>query len=299
LYFPSTPINYASGTYVANAGISPDGTQNAPSFTPSGYSVLYSNTITTTAQSYTWSLYLKGTVNGQKVKLGSDVATITELTLTTDWARYSVTFTASATTYGYYIVAGSYFSPAENNLFYAWGSQIEASSYATSLILTTSASATRVVDACFRNLYAAEITTEATLFSDFEYQRNDGGYATSCLVYNQTLGHYIYLYVVSNSIRALCANGGVLQSNIISSTVTPNTRYKVAARYKTNDFSLYVNGVLVGIDTSGTMPTFSASSTNTYIGTDSSLTEPVGKLNEFVAFPMALSDAECISLTTI
>jgi hypothetical protein len=106
------------------------------------------------------------------------------------------------------------------------------------------------------------------------------------------------MFVISNTIRANCTNGGVIQSQIISSTVTPNTRYKVAATFKTNDFSLYVNGALIGTDTSGTMPTFSTSF-NTYVGTDSSLTEPVGKLNELVIFPVGLTNSELASLTTI
>jgi hypothetical protein len=292
-------------TVTGNSAISPDGTQNADllSFDVSATARLEKAVGGTyESQTHTVSVYAKVTSGTQQFRLKCTHANVadyysSDLTVTTEWQRFTFTQTFGASV-GTGIVSGvinSSSGTAKSILFY--GFQLEAnSSYATSYIPTTSASATRVVDACFRNSYAGGITSEGTIFADFEYLRTDGGYATACLIINGS--NYIYMFVIGNTIRANCTNGGVVQSQIISSTVTPNTRYKVAARFKTNDFSLYVNGALIGTDTSGTMPTFSTSF-NTYVGTDSSFTEPVGKLNELVIFPVGLTNSELASLTTI
>ena len=180
-----------------------------------------------------------------------------------------------------------------------WGAQVEGSNsaYATSYIPTLAASVTRVVDAMSKSSYSCGITTEATLFADFEYQNTGSGYSTQFLIYNISAGHYIYLTVVNNSIRAICVSAGVTQSSIILSSTTAGTRYKVAARFKQNDFALYVNGTLVGTDTSGTMPTFGTSGVTSFIGNDTSSTEPAGYVNQYIAFPTALSNSNLAALT--
>ena len=180
---------------------------------------------------------------------------------------------------------------------FLWGAQIEAGAYATSYIPTLAASVTRGTDAMSKSSYSCGITTEATLFADFEYQNTGSGYSTQFLIYNISAGNYIYLTVINNSIRAICVSAGVSQSNIMLSSTTAGTRYKVAARFKQNDFALYVNGTLVGTDTSGTMPTFGTSGVTSFIGNDSSSTEPAGYANQYIAFPAALSNSNLAALT--
>ena len=180
---------------------------------------------------------------------------------------------------------------------YLWGAQLEEGAYGTSYINTLGAVVTRGVDAMSKSSYACGITTEATLFADFEYQKTDSGYSTQFLIYNPSAGDYIYLTVLNNIIRVIVLSGGVEQSNIALGSTTAGTRYKVAARFKTNDFALYVNGTLVGTDTSGTMPTFGTSGVTSYIGNDASSTEPAGYVNQYIAFPTALSNAQLAELT--
>ena len=80
-------------------------------------------------------------------------------------------------------------------------------------------------------------------------------------------------------------------------TMANNTRYKVAAVYKNNDFALYVNGVQVGSDTSGTVASVTYSTLE--IGYDSFNTNPQMSLSEFVLFPTRLTNAELASITTL
>jgi len=295
--FDNASWGQVSATITANTTISPDGTQDGDTFTTTGGGARIFQTLSLGAGSYTTSIYVKKLSGSGNMRFfgivdGSGVSQ--SFTPTDNWQRFTGNFTASTG-----ITEMQLREDGFSGSLAIWGFQLEASSYATSYIPTTSSSATRVVDACYRNSYAGGISTEATIFADFEYQRNDGGYSTPFLIYNASLGNYLYIFVLGNTIRALCVNSGGVESQVITSTVTPNTRYKVAAGFKTNDFVMYVNGSLIGTDTSGTMPTFSNTGTNIYIGTDASLTEPIGKLNECVLFPTRLTNAELASLTTL
>jgi hypothetical protein len=131
------------GTLTQNATTSPDGTQNASSFVPNtgAYGGIDLGTFTTSAQGYTFSAYLKGTVNGQKVRMHGDLnGSIATLTLTTNWVRYEATFTGAVGAQSFYFLVGAYLSPAETNLFYIYGAQLEVSDFgATALIPTNGA----------------------------------------------------------------------------------------------------------------------------------------------------------------
>ncbi len=83
----------------------------------------------------------------------------------------------------------------------------------------------------------------------------------------------------------------------MSYTMANNTRYKVAAGYKNNDFVLYVNGVQVGSDNTGTVASVTYSTLE--MGYDSFNTDSQMSLSEFVLFKTRLTNAELVSLTTI
>jgi hypothetical protein len=61
---------------------------------------------------------------------------------------------------------------------------------------------------------------------------------------------------VNNKVYTLVQFAGATVSEIFTPTITSG-RYKIAFAYKQNDFALYVNGVLIGTDTSGNVPTCS------------------------------------------
>ena len=218
------------------------------------------------------------------------------------WLRISATFSgfAGGTTARLGFTSASNagwnsLDSAFNKSVLAYGFQAEVGAYATSYIPTLGAAVTRGVDAMSKSSYACGITTEATLFADFEYQNTGSGYSTQFLIYKSG-GNYLYMYVLSNTIRAICLNGNAVQSSIIASSTTAGTRYKVAARFKANDFAMYINGTLIGTDTSGTMPTFDTSFSS-YIGNDTSQAEPAGYVNQYLVFPTALSNSDLAALT--
>jgi hypothetical protein len=311
----------AGCSITANALISPDGTLNADYIVENSAASTQHRIQTTllggTNAIHTVSVFVKQGVGSRNayIDLGSfycyynfSTGVITAINGTASvqdygsgWYRIIITSTAALTPATFYIgladgTSETYSGDGTSSIAF-WGAQVEAGAYATSYIPTLGSASTRGVDAMSKSSYACGITTEATLFADFEYQKTDTGYSTQFLIYNVSAGDYIYLTVVNNSIRAICVSAGVLQSNIILGSTTAGTRYKAAARFKQNDFALYVNGTLVGTDTSGTMPTFSTAGVTSYIGNDAGTSEPAGYANQYIAFPTALSNDSLAALT--
>jgi hypothetical protein len=72
---------------------------------------------------------------------------------------------------------------------------------------------------------------------------------------------------INNNIRFAVINSGVSQAEINIAIVSPlrNKRVKILGLYDTNNFNIYVNGILAGNDSSGTPPTTSILSIGTGI----------------------------------
>jgi len=294
----SSSANTFNGTYTANAILSPEGVVNGFSFlvtpnTPGGLSMA---TVATTAQSYTFSAYLKGSVNGQKVLLYGDLnSSIQEFTLTTEWVLYTKTFTGAVGTQTIYLLNGSYLSPSQNNLYYGYGLQLEASSYATSLIQTTSASATRVADACSKTGISSLIgQTSGVIFVDINRTQKSENYNIPIFVGSGNNIIQLYFRSTNDLVGQVYTSAGQ-QAAIVSSTLA-NGRYKIALAYASNDFAMYINGVQIGTDSSGNVPTCS----QVIIGDDGTgLAQFNDSINQAILFPTRLTNAELASLTTI
>jgi hypothetical protein len=176
-----------------------------------------------------------------------------------------------------------------------WGAQIEASSYPTSYIPTTSASATRVADACFKTGISSLIGQtegvifwDGTLFADNETRRIQ-------MISDDTDDNRILMTLYQNKIEFV----GVASSSVVfaiqGGTITTG-RYKIAGAYKANDFVLYVNGTQIGTDTSGSVPACSRYD----LGQDrAGVSVNETRVNETAIFKTRLTNAELASLTTI
>jgi hypothetical protein len=137
--------------------------------------------------------------------------------------------------------------------------------------------------------------TEGTLFLDWnvnslgsvvEFSLNAGSNANSIRI-RQTTG---------NVIQTLINDAGSAQASIQTPFIVGiGNRYKAAIAYKENDFAFYVNGVQIGTDTNGTVPSCSAISTDN--GTGSSLFS--GQINQTLLFKTRLSNESLASLTTL
>ena len=101
---------------------------------------------------------------------------------------------------------------------------------------------------------------------------------------------------VSNNINAYLFNGTV-QGGEFNYVVNDITEFnKIAFKYKQNNFSLFVNGIEVATDTSGS--TFSANTLKDLSFDFNGNFDFYGKTKELAVFKEALTDAELESLTS-
>lgn len=331
--FSNTTYWTVSGsmTVTANQATSPDGTQNADLLYDSG--ARYNFVSSPVSSYYTFSCYFKR-VDVTNVKItasdyysGDVVATFNLVALTSfssvsgdwsnvtskiesvgnGWYRCSVTSLRGAGGSG---VAYRIECSESAKSFYAWGYQAEASSYPTSYIPTTSASATRVADACFKTGISSLIgQTEGVVFIDCVLNgTSTGGASNFGNIINtnrtaSTTAAVVLTYLEStNTLRASYFNGNGTLTPIVNadkSGITMGSRVKVAFAYKSGDFALYVNGVLASANTTtftpaGGMTDIYIDDVNIYYG------YPMGlKVDEAILFKTRLTNAELASLTTI
>jgi hypothetical protein len=174
--------------------------------------------------------------------------------------------------------------------------QCEASSYVTSYIVSTSSSATRVADACFKTGISSLIgQTEGTLF--FEGSQIGAATTVPFQLSDTTNANRVQIEIGSSGQPLLVASSaGTTQAVIVGSSYTIGQNRKIAVTYKNNDFRLYQNGVLIGSDTSGSVP---LSLTAIYLGSEAGTPYLDVQIKQIVNFKTSLTNAECIALTTI
>jgi hypothetical protein len=223
------------------------------------------------------------------------------------WYRCSMTFTTVASTVGIYAhitnLSNTYtyqsgFNYIENynntGSIYIYGAQLEASSYPTSYIPSTSASATRVADACSKTGISSLIgQTQGTILWDLQVDQLLSS-ENILNIDNGSFGNTIYfLKTTSGGITVEVYVGGTAQCSL-SYSLPSVGRYKIAFAYASNDFALYVNGVARGTGSSGSVPPTS----RLQMG-QGALGSSDGQVNELLLFPTRLTNAELASLTTI
>jgi hypothetical protein len=264
---------------------SPDGTTNASRLLPntgvsSSYYGLYS-TLNTASSTQTHSVFVKA--NGySKVVLYNrftdqqysvfNLATGTLIFNSANavgkiedygngWYRISSLLTNASQRLALSVVNPNYTSgsPFSNwaangtDSILVYGAQKEVgSTFATSYIPTTTASVTRNVDSVTRTASSAVIgQTEGVVFFDVNIDSRLS--FTYLFVKNAATTNYIGFAITNTQIKGEVRNDTEQAQIILSNSNTG--RFKLAIAYKSNDFAFYVNGSLVGVDTSGTVPT--------------------------------------------
>ena len=186
---------------------------------------------------------------------------------------------------------------AINGSIFLYGCQVEAGAYATSYIPTLGASVTRGADAASKTGISSLIgQTEGTLFADITLptMANIGANLVSMSLFNSGLtvstGFDIY---DSGNLYAFHVNG-TAQASILKTGFTAG-RHKVAFGYKANNFVLYVDGALVGTDTSGTVG--AQDSFGLQYGTSQFIGQQY--VSQALLFKTRLTNAQLAELTTI
>jgi hypothetical protein len=181
---------------------------------------------------------------------------------------------------------------------YIWGAQLEAGSYATSYIPTTSASVTRNADVISKTGISSLIgQTEGTLFVDFDYDGVSNNYILMQLFDSSTPFNRIQLYL--NSLKKIffqavgSGAGSISDTNILSIG-----RNKIAGAYKNNDFVLYINGTQIGTDMSGSVIATNSITLNDLYAIPS-IYKQVMDINLSALWKTRLTNTQLAQLTTI
>ena len=276
----TTDVLSPSGFYNANKVVSTNATRG---FYYTGLSVTSDATRT---------IYLKGSVGGETVLLkdGSGNGGSSAHTLTTDWARYELKTTNDGNTY-----QGLFVDDISVGTIYAWGTQFEEGSYATSYIPTSGTTVTRNQELC-NDATPVINSEEGVLYAEVNFGQQS------------TVSRYISLSDGSNSNRVIIGvsantssintfvtSGGVTQANMSYPINISNTN-KVALKYKKNNFALFINGIRVFTDSSGLSP-IGLNSLNFNQGNNGAPFS--GNTKGLKYYPKALSDVELQDLTTI
>jgi hypothetical protein len=308
-------------TVSANAIASPDGYTNADKIVETattGVHRVYEFINVTSGTTYTQSIFAKAaertsiafemratsTVATASFDLVNGTATGTGASIVdygNGWYRCILTAAATATGTGLimtYVNSISTYAGNASSGVYLWGFQFEAGAYATSYIPTLGASVTRVADAATKTGISSLIgQTEGVLFVDFVPQNNPVASTQQWLMFLGSGSVYIAIHTTSaGKIRGNVAN--TTDQCIIDTTFNfvAGTRYKCALAYKANDFAFYVNGVLIGTDTSGTIPAVSTLQNN-YNATAANSTN--AGLNQLLLFTTRLTNDQLAELTSL
>ena len=220
------------------------------------------------------------------------------------WYRCSITFDIdkSVDNTGYVHIAAmdgdnSDTYAANGQGFYAYGSQGEEQSFATSYIPTNGATSTRLQDIANNSGNSTLInSTEGVLYAEIAALANDGGNRIIALSDgSQSQRTIIFFTSTSNEVRALC-NKGSTQCDISFTVSNVLEDLKVAFKFKQSDFALWINGVEVATETSG-FPSIGLNELAFDNGSNGA--NFFGKVKAVAVFKEALTDAQLQCLTTI
>lgn len=274
----------------SNYTISPDGTQNADRYLATGNGFIFVGNGKSNGLS-TISVWAKRNNSGTErfgFFVNGDGNIAYEFNLTSQWQRFTYQVNVTNLYQGLAADIGADVS--------IWGMQLEMGSYATSYIPTVASTVTRNADVISKTGISTLIgQTEGTLFlnvaalnddgTDRDFELSDGTSDNLIKIRFSRFTSYIGFFIVRNGIEQF----GTL---IIGNNQTNFN--KIAIKYKLNDISAWINGSKVAFTTTATIPNtsiieFSANGADKFYS----------KVKEIELYKTALTDTECINLTTL
>jgi len=313
--FNASGWNLISAGITSNAATAPDGYNGADKMYATGGNSRHINYGSTSGSgTYTFSVFAKaGEKNWLTLRLDDDSPEVnTWFNLSTGtigtsqggnptitpygngWYRCSVTYTAASTKTIYNVIGvanangAQEWTPSGTDGLYIWGAQLEAGAYATSYIGPTLGTAvTRVAEGPL-NLGTAQTLNDFTLF--FDGLLLDSG----MLFGGGTSGWYMDI-TASNGRIVLDTNTGRKFESF--SIIRANQNFKLAVKRTAGVIDAFVNGVKLSPSIQVTDTT--ALSLSSIFWGFSSTYYPKMRVNQALAFQLALTDQQAIELTTL
>jgi hypothetical protein len=292
-----------------NYAISPSGLLDATLISANGSdAAIFDKIGVTSGNTYTLSVYLRvesGTLD-TTISLGSagfpntsgDGGRVKDITITTEWKRFTLTSTADANASSDIGIIGGFGGFNSGDEVYVWGAQLEEGSYATSYIPTFGSAVTRVAESCNGAGDASTFNdSEGVLFAEISALANDGTERRLSLQDNGTYDAVRITFTpTANSLTAAVYNNGANQFNAVHILDDATTFNKIAIKYKQNDFALWVNGIEVATDTNGSV--FSNGSLDKLSYELNGVAKVYAKTKDLRVYNKALTDAELQALTS-
>jgi hypothetical protein len=281
-----------TATYNTTETLSPNGTYNATKFVGNGTTGVLKTSISVSGV-VSRSVYLKsvtGTTTATFKEPNTNVPSPITLTITNEWQRFEMIGDNGSSLQGLQI------DDITSDGIYMWGAQLEAGSYPTSYIPTTTTAVTRLADTASKTGISSLINSEeGVLYVECSALADDLTRRIITLT-DGTLNKIVKIEYtnVSNQIEAVVYDG-TTQCLILYTLPNSTSLNKIAFKYKVNNFALFVNGVKVGADVSGT--TFTANALNKLSFDQGGSNYFYGKMQNLMVFPTALSDDDLTLLT--
>ena len=327
-----TPTNI---TRTLNSTLSPEGVVNGVKLeaTASTTSTLYQNTAVASTAA-TFSVYVKQgtgatTANGFVLRNFTTATNLLNGTLNystgvwtysvgssgvvirnigNGWWRVEMSATAGITSGdligGYVGFSGGVYTAGD--FLYAYGAQLEAGGAASSYIPTTTSQLTRAADLAIVYTLSPWFNAQAgTVYVQFDsFYPTTSVFAEAALIAIYPGGNDGFVSMgIDNATTATTFGGTYLGSATFQASfaVTNGTWYtpnKIANSYKLNDFAFSSNGAAAVVDTSGVLPTLSATHA-LVIGSFGSSRFINGHIRRISYYPRRLSDTELQTLTAL
>jgi hypothetical protein len=310
-------------TFNLNDTTSPEGITNGHKInetTDNGQHKIDRSFSATSGTTYTYSLFAKkGTNKNVAIRVYGDNSVFTSQyvkydlekgTLTSGdgkienygngWYRIYVTRTAAATATGFFGINlldsngnASYAGSTDNHIF-IYGNQLEAGSYATSLIHTSGSAVTRSADVAnnagnsdlFNPSAGCLYIETAALTNDYQmfYSINDGTNDNRIIIRYNSSGESINVFSINSS-----------NSTSFSHTLIDLKEFnKIALNYNSSNLKLYVNGSLAN---SAVSPQLPSALTRFNFSNQVTDQEVFAKTKMVAVFKEALTDTELACLT--
>jgi len=320
--FSNAAWTKTGASVVSDATTSPDGSLNADKLmedTSTGLhkiqvfytftAVDYSNSIRIKPNGTTKvSLWIDGASKGTKFDLStgtiySETSSLGKITaLPNGWFEIATTADwTSGTSYALYFYDDSWnvtYTGDGTSGVYIWGAQAEALSYPTSYIPTSGSTVTRAAET-LNNAGNSDLinSTEGVLYAELSGLSNSNSQLLSMTDGGGVANGRIAIYYTSTGSIVGQIYDGITVISLVFATSDITVFYKIAVKYKSGDFSLWVNGVEQDTDT--TILSINPNTLSTIDFNDgTSSNQFYGKAKCIAVFSESLSDTELACLTS-
>ncbi len=288
-----TSANNASISY--NATESPEGLLNAPIFTATTTDpfVRSSNISITTGTSYAVSFYVKGfgTAIGKTSSTSVTNTGSATFTLTGSWQKITYTGTATQTrTNAQLRIDAPNVGAVVGEQFSVWGMQVEQdATYPTSYIPTYGSSVTRLSEDLKLPSLSSVFNSTGDYTCFFEVGRLSDVTENQFFYMRSPAFNYITLSATTQNRLQVALYDGISSTSSNSDIDAMDAPAKVAVKLEGSTASVFMNGEKRNLNNSNVSPR----------GFDRYQNNRNHRKYQEVYFPTALSDADCITLTTI